>query len=173
MSMLKLNTDRLSIWALDEYNLELSINDFNEMEKNLALTISDENIGSREKDVFKIRLNGVKNNPIIYMWYTTWIIILKPENRIIGHIMLKGSPNEKGEVIIGYYMQGNYRGKGYMIEGARCLIEWIFLNSDVKFIIADTLKNNIPSQKLLQKLGMIFYKEDDEFFWWRLNSNIS
>jgi len=166
--MLKLNTERLSILPLDEYNLELSINDFNKMEKNLGLTITDKNIGGREKNVFNIRLNGVKNNPMNYMWYTTWIIILKPENRIVGHIMLKGYPNENGEVIIGYYMQDEYRCKGYMTEALRELIKWAFLNSDVKYIIADTLKNNRLSQKLLQKIGMVFYKEDDECFWWKL-----
>ena len=44
----------------------------------------------------------------------------------------------------------------------------MFINTDVKCIIADTLKNNIPSQKLLQKIGMVFYKENDELFWWKL-----
>lgn len=166
--MLKLNTERLSILPLDEYNLELSINAFNKMEKNLGLTITNKNIGDREKNVFKIRLNGVKNNPMNYMWYTTWIIILKLENRIVGHIMLKGYPNENGEIIIGYYMQDEYRCKGYMTEALRGLTQWAFLNYDVKYIIADTLKNNILSQKLLQKIGMVFYKEDDECIWWKL-----
>jgi len=166
--MLKLNTERLSILSLSQYNLELSINDFNKMEKTLGLTITDKNIGDREKSVFKIRLNGVKNNPINYMWYTVWLIILKSKNRIVGHIMLKGYPNENGEVIIGYYMQDEYRCNGYMTEALRAIIQWAFLNSDVKFVIADTLKNNILSQKLLQKIGMIFYKEDDEWFWWKL-----
>jgi len=168
--MLKLNTERLSILSLDEYNLELSISDFNKMEKNLGLTITEKNIGIREKDVFKIRLKGVKNNPVNYMWYTTWVIILKSQNRIIGHIMLKGYPNENGEVIIGYYMQEKYRCKGYMYEAVKEICNWAFLNYDVKCVIADTLKDNIISQKLLQKIGMVFYKEDDECFWWKLKS---
>lgn len=51
------------------------------------------------------------------------------------------------------------------------LIQWSFTNSDVKCIIADTLKNNIPSQKILQKIGMTFYKDDDECRWWRLKKD--
>jgi ribosomal-protein-alanine N-acetyltransferase len=47
--MLKLNTERLNIISLNKYNLELSINDFNEMERNLCLTVTDKNIGIREK----------------------------------------------------------------------------------------------------------------------------
>ncbi|MEG2787806.1 MAG: GNAT family N-acetyltransferase [Romboutsia sp.] len=168
--MLEISTERLKILPLDEHNLELAITDFNEMEKALSLTITDENIGLREKNVFKIRLNDVKDNNMKYMWYTTWIVILKSENRTIGHIMIKGYPNEKGEVNIGYYMQEQYRGNGYMNEALNKLISWIFLNSDVEYIAADTLKNNMLSQNLLKKIGMKIYREDDECFWWRLKN---
>lgn len=82
--------------------------------------------------------------------------------------MIKGYPNEDGEAIVGYAMQDGYKRKGYMEEALRGLIKWMFLNTDVKCVIADTLKSNIPSQSLLQKIGMVFYKEDDECFWWRL-----
>lgn len=102
--MFEVSTERLKIVPLNEYNLELSIINFNKMEKSLGLTVTDKNIGFREKNIFKIRLNDVKNNNSKYMWYTTWVVILKSENRIIGHIMLKGYPNEQGEVNIGYYM---------------------------------------------------------------------
>lgn len=167
--MLRLNTDRLIISPLNKYNLELAINNFNQMENNLNLTVTNENIGSREKYVYNLRLQGVKNNSKNYMWYTTWIIILKTENRFIGHIMLKGYPNENGEVTIGYWIQDKYKRKGYMFEALKAIIPWIFLNSNAKFVIADTLKNNIPSQKLLQKIGMIYADEDNECFWWKLS----
>ena len=167
--MLIINTDRLIISPLNNNNLELAISNFNEMENNLNLTVTDENIGDREKYVYGLRLKGVINNPQNYMWYTTWIIISKAENRFIGHIMLKGYPNKNGEVIIGYWIQDKYKRKGYMYEALKGIIPWIFQNADVKFIIADTLKSNIPSQKLLQKIGMIYAREDDEWFWWKLS----
>ncbi|MGL5651685.1 MAG: GNAT family N-acetyltransferase [Paraclostridium sp.] len=168
--MFEVNTERLKIVPLNEYNLELSITNFNKMEKSLGLTVTNKNIGLREKNVFKIRLNDVKNNNSKYMWYTTWIVILKSENRIIGHIMIKGYPNEQGEVNIGYYMQEHYREKGYMSESINNLMLWIFSNLDVKCIVADTLKSNVTSQNLLKKIGMKLYKEDDECFWWRLKN---
>ena len=168
--MFEVSTERFKIVPLNEYNLELSIINFNKMEKSLGLTVTDKNIGFREKNIFKIRLNDVKNNNSKYMWYTTWVVILKSENRIIGHIMLKGYPNEQGEVNIGYYMQEHYREKGYMSEAINKLIRWIFSNSDVKYIVADTLKTNTTSQNLLKKIGMKLYKEDDECFWWRLKN---
>ncbi|MBW9158566.1 GNAT family N-acetyltransferase [Clostridium tagluense] len=166
--MLRLNTERLSILPLDKYNLELCINDYNKMEKNLRLAITNKNIGIREKTVYKIRLEGVENNPANYMWYTTWIIVLNLENRSVGAIMIKNYPNEDGEVLVGYAMQDDYKRKGYMVEGLKGIIQWIFLNPDVKCIIADTVKINIPSHKVLQKIGMVVYKEDDECIWWKL-----
>jgi hypothetical protein len=43
--MLKINTERLSILPLDKQNLVLAIENYNEMEKSLGLTITDKNIG--------------------------------------------------------------------------------------------------------------------------------
>ncbi len=166
--MIDVNTERLKIIPLDRQNLELSIINFNKMENSLGVVCTDENIGHKERDVFKIRLANVKCNEENYIWYTTWMIILKTENRIIGHIMIKGYPDENGNVTIGYYTQPRYRGNGYMSEVVIGIVEWIFSNPDVKAVIADTLKSNIISQDLLKKVGMTFYKEDDECFWWKL-----
>ncbi|MGL5755855.1 MAG: GNAT family N-acetyltransferase [Paraclostridium sp.] len=166
--MITVNTERLKIIALDKQSLKLSITDFNKMENLLGLTCTDENIGQREKEVFKIRLADVEHNEENYIWYTTWIVILKSKNRIIGHIMLKGYPNKNKSVTIGYYTQQPYRGYGYMSEAVIDLIKWISLNSDIEVVIADTLKSNSISQGLLKKIGMEIYKEDDECFWWKL-----
>lgn len=168
--MMKLNTKRLTILPLDEKNLKIAINNFNEMEKNLGFNITEENIGIREQNVYKIRLHDVEKNLNNYMWYTMWIISLKEENRIIGTIMIKGYPNSDGEVIVGYAMQDGYRCNGYMTEALNSLIQWISKNDDVKFIVADTVKTNIASQRVLKKVGMNFYKEDNECFWWRLKN---
>jgi len=54
--------------------------------------------------------------------------------------MIKGYPNEDGEVIIGYAMQDDYKRKGYMVEALICIVQWIFLNSDVRCVLADTIQ---------------------------------
>lgn len=138
------------------------------MERALGLAITETKLSDREKNVFKIRLKGVKNNPDYYMWYTVWIIALKEENKFIGSIMVKNYPNQNGEVIIGYSIESNFRRNGFMTEALKGITQWMFLNPEVKFILADTLKSNIPSHRVLQKIGMIKYMEDDECYWWRL-----
>lgn len=166
--MLVIETERLNILPLDQSQLELCISDFNEMERALGLAITDRKLGDKEKNVYKIRLKDVENNPIHYMWYTLWIIALKEENRFIGSIMIKNYPNENGEVLIGYSIESNYRRNGFMTEALKSLTKWVFSKPEVKFILADTLKNNIPSHRVLHKIGMVKYMEEDECYWWRL-----
>lgn len=166
--MLVIDTDRLNILPLDQSHLELCISDFNKMERVLGLAITDRKPDDREKNVYKIRLKNVENNPTNYMWYTVWIIALKEENRFIGSIMIKNYPNENGEVTVGYSIESDYRCNGFMTEALKSLTQWMFLNPEVKFIIADTLKNNIPSHRVLKKTGMVKYMENDECYWWRL-----
>jgi len=167
--MIEINSKRLKLVPLNEHNLQLAIDDFNKLEETLGVQITENNIGVREKDVYKIRLKNVIENPSQYEWYTPWLLISKEENRIIGAIMIKNYPDSKGEVIIGYAMQEGFRRKGYMFEAVENLIEWMFENEDVKSIIADTLKENEPSHLFLEKLGMQIYKEDNECNWWRLD----
>jgi [ribosomal protein S5]-alanine N-acetyltransferase len=169
--MLAIDTNRLNILPLDQSLLEICISDFNEMERVLGLVITDRKLGDREKNVYRIRLKSVENNPIHYMWYTVWIIALKEENKFIGSIMIKNYPNDNGEVIIGYSIENDYRWNGFMTEALKSLTQWMFLNLEVKFILADTLKNNIPSHRVLQKIGMVKYMEDDECYWWMLENN--
>lgn len=166
--MFSISTERLKMVPLDKANLQLSIRDFSKVEGALGLTISGKKLNDRETKVYKIRLEAVESNQINYRWNTVWVIALKDINRFIGTIMIKNYPNEKGEVIIGYSIQKAYRGKGFMTEALNGLIKWMFLNTEVKAVVADTLKDNIPSQRVLQKIGMINYFEDEECLWWRL-----
>lgn len=167
--MIKVKTDRLEILPLDEENLKLAISNYSEMIRRLGLSINNNELNDREKKVYKIRLNGVENNSLNYMWYTTWIIVLRNESRHIGKLMIKGYPNNEGEVIVGYALEERDRHKGYMTEALKGIIQWIFLNPEAKYVVADTLKNNAPSHRVLERAGMKVYKEDDECFWWRVS----
>ena len=168
--LIDIMTSRLRIVALNEKQLKLAILDFNQLERNLNLMVTDKNIGEREKAVYKIRLKDMQNNLDQYEWYTPWMLIDKSMNRIIGAIMIKNYPNEKGEVVIGYAMQEDFRRKGYMREGVEGIVKWIFKNPEVKSIIADTLISNDASGRLLEQIGMKKYKNDGECIWWRLSN---
>jgi len=92
-----------------------------------------------------------RTDPNDYEWYSHWIIILKEENLTIGGIGANGLPDSNGEVIIGYYIDKKYEGRGFATEALQAFVGWMILNQDVKCVIADTLVNNLASQRVLQK----------------------
>lgn len=103
-----------------------------------------------------------------FMWYTNWNIYLHETGFMIGGIMVKGEPNEQGEVEIGYGINPLYQNRGYMTEAVSALNNWIFTNKEVKCIVAETDRTNIASHRVLINNGFQEYKKTDSELWWRL-----
>jgi [ribosomal protein S5]-alanine N-acetyltransferase len=86
------------------------------------------------------------------VWY--WILI----DKATGSRTLIGdggftSPPVDGMVAKGYSLLPAYRGKGYATEAVRALAEWAFAHREVRKIIAETLPDNEPSIRVLQRAG--------------------
>jgi len=167
--MFILETKKLKLIPLDDYNLRLLVKDRRKMERNLGVKITDTKLEESEIIALRTSLQKVIENKEDYLWYTNWVIVLKKENRIIGGLCFKGSPDEKGKVEIGYGMQDEYRCKGYATEAVKELINWAFSFNNVTEVIAETEKNNLPSHRVLEKVGMEKYEENEKMFWWRIN----
>ena len=167
--MFILETNKLKLIPLDAHNLRYSIEDHRKMERNLGVKITDTELEEPVKTAMKTSLKMVLENKKDYLWFTSWEIILKKENRIIGGLCFKGCPNEKGRVEIAYGMQDEYRCKGYMTEAVKELINWAFTQEKVLSVIAETEKDNLPSHRVLEKVGMQKYKENEKMFWWKIN----
>lgn len=92
----------------------------------------------------------------------TWfqfVIILKGSQQIIGDIgvhFLDIDPQNK-QVEIGYTLNRFYRGKGYATEALIEIISYLFNTLDKHRITASVDPLNIPSIKLIERLG--FRKE--------------
>jgi len=140
------------------------------METNLGLSVTNTILDDGMKYAMKVRLRKVLEDGENYLWLTNWAVALKEENRIIGFIMIKGYPNENGEVIVGYGIEEKYRKRRYATEALKGLTEWIFKNPKAVSVIGDTEKENIPSQKVLENAGGIKYKETDELVWWKIEN---
>lgn len=171
--MIKVETERLILLPLDSDNLLLSTGNFQAMEKNLGLSITDTKLDEDMQYAMRVRLRKVLADQENYLWLTNWAIVLKEQNCIAGFIMIKGCPNEKGEVIVGYGIEEKYRCKGYACEALKALAEWIFKNPTAQYVIADTEIMNIASHKVLLRAGAEKYKEDDDLIWWRICKSTS
>ncbi len=106
--------------------------------------------------------------------YGRWAVVHKSDNKVIGFAGLKYLP-EFDQVDIGFRFLPQYWNKGLATEVSIEIIKYGFetLNLDEIIGIADPL--NIGSCKVLQKIGLQFYKTDQydgdgkKYNWYRLN----
>lgn len=171
---MKLETERLILIPLSLNDLSQAIKDRRKMARILNLNPTVEDLDEMMLNIYKIKISNIERDPLNYQFYTYWQIILKQNNRIIGEIGYKGMPKENGQVEVGYGTDNEYQSKGYMAEALNELIRWTYLQNkvNVKSIIASTSKENIPSHKVLIKVGMEKYNEDDEYYYWKINNDM-
>jgi RimJ/RimL family protein N-acetyltransferase len=79
-------------------------------------------------------------------------IELKGENKIIGFVGMIRKNHKQGEV--GWALHIGYRGQGYATEAAQALITYGFEKLGLHRIWADTSNMNVPSMKVMERLGM-------------------
>jgi [ribosomal protein S5]-alanine N-acetyltransferase len=154
--MIQIESERLKLIPLD-YQL-LSIWDSegrHSMEKKLGLAPSswevDEFYEAETKDAIQnFWMPKTKENPDQFYWFTNWEIVLTKKNISIGGIGFVGSPY-LGTTSIGYLIDNKFQRNGFATEALACLLEWAFLDPSLKTVLADTPKQNLASQKVLQK----------------------
>ncbi len=175
--MQTIETERLRLLALTHGQLQLARTDPDAIARDLNLTLDPTlflGVVVRAINLKIERMNTI--NEQLHRWYTYWLIIVREENKGVGLIGFKGDPciqgkyDHIGEVEIGYGIAPTYRCKGYATEAAHALITWAFENPDCDAVIAaEVLKTNLPSQRVLQKLGMRIYNETEETQFWRID----
>ena len=91
--------------------------------------------------------------------YGRWALIYKPDNKLIGFVGLKYLP-EMEVTDIGFRMLPEYWGKGIATEAAKEVIRYGFEKLGLERIIGIALPENIASCKVLEKIGLTFFKVD-------------
>lgn len=172
--MFQLITERLALIPLDLNQLHILVQSRASLEASLhlkpfGLELNDTH-GLLEEYQLTLqtyvipRVTEYENN---YKWYTHWLVVHRVDNQIVGGVGMSGLPNERGEVMIGYFTDARYEGQGIMTETVRGLLNWIFENPDVQSVIADTLVDGIASQRVLQKNGFVQNGTTDEGIRWQ------
>ncbi|HVI48495.1 MAG TPA: GNAT family N-acetyltransferase [Chitinophaga sp.] len=109
----------------------------------------------------------LQDDPQAFPWLL-WVIIDVKADALLGHVGFKGRPDREGAVELCYSMLPLHRNRGYMQEAAAALISWAFRQPHVRKIIAECDVTNIPSRKVLQKLGMQETGHSGELLFWQL-----
>ncbi len=138
-------------------------------EKKMGLTCGsepDEGDETSSPEFYQPYHASIQSDPENMIWYLPWQIIHKEDNAIIGGILFKGGPNGRGEVEVGYGLNGAYQNRGYMTQAVASILEWALDQPDVQAVVAETDKDNIASQRVVQKNGMRALRKTDAEVWW-------
>lgn len=88
--------------------------------------------------------------------FTLWYLLLKPAGAeppvLAGLCGFKSLP-VAGSVEIGYSLLGRFQRRGLMSEAVRALVDWAFAHPEVERVLAQTLPELVPSQRVLEKNG--------------------
>jgi ribosomal-protein-alanine N-acetyltransferase len=174
--MPQIQTDRLDLLALTQAQLKLCLEAPDQLARDLGCPIAQGVITDVVRRAIRIKLAKMEPvDPRHHSWYTYWLIVLRAGPCGAGLAGFKGRPDiagtydKAGEVEIGYGIAPDYQQQGYMTEAVRAMIAWAFEQPGCHAVIAPhTLKSNIASNRVLEKVGMTVYDETDKALSWRI-----
>ena len=86
-----------------------------------------------------------------------YAVLLKANNKVIGSIDVDMySPKGDGTIVLGYILNADYQGKGYMTETLVEMFKYIKRNNLAKRIVAQHDTLNIKSGNVMKRAGMTF-----------------
>lgn len=157
-------TDRLMIVPLTMDMIKSIINRDLVVITNLGFVLHEQ---WPSKDTLDLLRYLYRSDLVDISGFEVWGIVKKADGIIIGDIGFKGEPNDEGLIEIGYGLVADERQKGYGTEALNTMCKWAKDNVRVKGIIAESLIDNIPSNKMLQKVGMIEDRRDESYIYWK------
>lgn len=83
-----------------------------------------------------------------------WFMVRREDRTVVGDIGFKGPPDDQGRVDLGYGVLAECRRRGYAPEAAQALVDWAFRHRGVTSVFAECLVGNLPSLRVLEKVGM-------------------
>jgi RimJ/RimL family protein N-acetyltransferase len=88
---------------------------------------------------------------------------------MIGELVLHHF-DQFGGVEIGFRFFENEQGKGYATESASALKEFVFKVLGAKTLKSRCFKQNKKSRRLIERLGLSLYEEDEKRYYFKLEN---
>lgn len=167
--MAEICTARLRLLALSLAQLILCRDNQALFRSTLGVPFADDAISEASLRAISVKIDKMQHEPVEqHDWYTYWLILMQPENTALGVVGFKGAPNASGDAELGYGISPLYRNQGYMTEAVQGLVQWAFQHAVCRGIIAETLRSNPASQKVLEKNSFKIVRETASALIWRL-----
>ncbi len=165
-----IQTPRLFLIPLTYSQLLMYLKNDGSLEQELNLNASVREISPELKEALEETIiPHVADQSKNYLYSTLWTVILKEQNQMSGDLCFYGEPNENDEIEIGYGTYEAFRGRGYMTEAVRGILEWAHRQPGLKAVVASTEKLNAASFAVLEKNHFLKTGENDTLFHWRLD----
>ncbi len=156
-------TERLVLFPYTQENLALFNSDLPRFEEEYGVVYRGEELDHLLTGFLKKLEDEIAADPENYLFFTEFLIVLKESGHVIGSIDFKYIPKD-GVTELGYGMNPAYEGHGYMSEALAAFLAF-GKSLGIRKVLADTLPDNIRSQRVLQRCGFRFLKEDGNLWW--------
>jgi RimJ/RimL family protein N-acetyltransferase len=166
-----IETARLYLHPLTYEQLKLYLQNDGSLEKELNINRHSRDIHPDLRESLQNTLSPEMEDHQNFHFFTLWTMISKEYNCMIGDLCFKGEPCENGSVEIGYGIYPAFERKGYITEAVEVLCLWAMNQKYVRSVRAETLPDNIASQRVLQKNGFVFLGNSNGFMKWQLHSD--
>jgi RimJ/RimL family protein N-acetyltransferase len=168
--MVIIETERLILYALTRYQLELALSDVDELSKVLQVSASADVFSEESRQAMMIKISRMDHaEPNLHPWYTYFLLVRAEDRKAVGVCGFKGAPTLFGTVELGYAMHEKFRNHGYMTEAVQALVEWAFEHSSCQRVTAETLPDNFASQRVLKKAGLTLDRSSENMLYWKVD----
>jgi ribosomal-protein-alanine N-acetyltransferase len=160
----RLETARL---VLVPFTLELidALAERDRAERLLGAAIPDGWPDEELDGLLSLYADWVRGDPSV-VGYGPWVIVDRDAKAVVGSAGFVGKPNDEGSVELGFGVHPTHRNRGYASEAARALVEWALDQPAVARVIATCDPANLPSVRVLEKVGMVRVGEADGQLLW-------
>lgn len=161
-------TARLDLLALRREQMILLLDDPARLAMQFSIHIpvgllSPEAIRAAEQKIQRMEID----QDLGWEWSTYFLIVVRKHRTAAGLIGFKGAPDEYGQVEVGYGLHPDWQQRGLASEALGELCAWAFAWPECRVITAETLANNIASQRVLARNGFERNGEVGEWLLWR------
>jgi ribosomal-protein-alanine N-acetyltransferase len=151
-SAMRLDTERLT---LVPFTLEFidALAKRDEAERLVRARLPDDWPDEELEGLLSLYANWLRADPSV-IGYGPWMAIARDEEVVVASAGFVGKPDANATIELGFGTHADYRNRGYASEAALALTEWALAQPTVARVTAKCDRDNAPSVRVLEKIGM-------------------
>lgn len=170
-SPLRLQTERLTLVPFTAEFIE-ALPERDRAQQLIGAAIPDGWPDQELAGLLSLYVEWVRTDPSI-VGYGPWIVIAKGEGFVVGSAGFIGKPSSDRSIELGFGIHHDFRNRGYASEAARSLMNWGLDKPAVERVVATCDPDNLPSVRVLEKIGMSRVGNVDDQLLWEATASVN